>query len=189
MATNLGKPVRLRNDGGSPLELQTGANVAAIGAPANGVISVGSGIRFPATQVASANANTLDDYEEGTFTPAWSFATSGSVTLSSASGSYVKVGRVVYLDVFLQTSAISSPTGAATLTGLPFSGDFGGAVAKAELRRWATSMPELSGVAFGTTIVFRKNAINAANYSNLEGSDFGSAANNNTMVLSLFYFV
>ena len=35
----------------------------------NGAIIPNAGIKFPATQVASTDANTLDDYEEGTFTP------------------------------------------------------------------------------------------------------------------------
>jgi hypothetical protein len=34
----------------------------------------GSGISFPATQSASSDANTLDDYEEGTWTPTTSTA-------------------------------------------------------------------------------------------------------------------
>jgi hypothetical protein len=34
-----------------------------------GVLTLGAGIQFPATQVSSADANTLDDYEEGTWTP------------------------------------------------------------------------------------------------------------------------
>lgn len=54
----------------------------------------GSGITFPATQSASTNANTLDDYEEGTWTP-----TGNGVTITVAAASYVKVGRVVYFNV------------------------------------------------------------------------------------------
>jgi hypothetical protein len=51
----------------------------------------GTGITFPATQSASSNANTLDDYEEGT----WSLTpNSGSVTGSAA---YVKIGKLVTL--------------------------------------------------------------------------------------------
>jgi len=51
----------------------------------------GAGITFPATQSASSNANTLDDYEEGTWTATLSNCGAGSVTNTN----YVKVGRIV----------------------------------------------------------------------------------------------
>ena len=81
----------------------------------------GIGITFPATQSASSNANTLDDYEEGT----WSYdftATTGTITKSATftNGNYTKVGRVVTITGFLQVASVSSPTGTLTLTGLPF---------------------------------------------------------------------
>ena len=80
-----------------------------------------NGITFPATQVASADANTLDDSEEGTWTPAFSFSSSNSgVTFSTQVGTYIKVGRFVwcYFDVIM--SAKGSGSGDASLTGLPF---------------------------------------------------------------------
>ena len=57
----------------------------------------GSGITFPATQSASTNANTLDDYEEGTFTGALVCSTSGTITLNASfnTGAYTKIGRLV----------------------------------------------------------------------------------------------
>ena len=47
----------------------------------------GTGISFPATQSASSDANTLDDYEEGTFTPTVSLG-----TLTNSKGYYRKIG-------------------------------------------------------------------------------------------------
>jgi hypothetical protein len=56
----------------------------------------GTGITFPATQSASSNANTLDDYEEGTFTPTViGGTTAGTGTYNTQTGSYTKVGRLV----------------------------------------------------------------------------------------------
>ena len=47
--------------------------------------------------VSSATAaNLLDDYEEGTWTPAWEPATSGSVTAKDPAGTYTKIGNIVY---------------------------------------------------------------------------------------------
>jgi hypothetical protein len=64
----------------------------------------GIGIAFPATQVASSDANTLDDYEEGTFTPTvTSVGGTGIVYVADASdsGRYTKIGRVVTFQVRL----------------------------------------------------------------------------------------
>jgi hypothetical protein len=63
----------------------------------------GVGIAFPATQSASSNANTLDDYEEGTWTPTIAAGYTG-VTYNTQNGRYTKVGRLVTLTCYLQFS-------------------------------------------------------------------------------------
>ena len=71
------------------LSIKADNSVALQGA----TVKTGTGITFPATQSASTNANTLDDYEEGTFTP-----TDGSgagLSLTSLSGIYTKIGNLV----------------------------------------------------------------------------------------------
>ena len=83
----------------------------------------GTGITFPATQAASSNANTLDDYEEGVFTA--TLATSGSGTLTLNAGvdvlAYTKIGRVVYVQGLLEISSVSSPVGTEVyIQNLPF---------------------------------------------------------------------
>jgi hypothetical protein len=72
-----------------------------------------NGITFPATQVASADANTLDDYEEGTWTVTFTPSSSGSITLKPAVnlGSYTKVGRLVTITFGVTVDAVSSPIG------------------------------------------------------------------------------
>jgi len=55
----------------------------------------GTGITFPATQSASTDANTLDDYEEGTFTA--TITGMGSATNNNVTARYIKIGRVVTL--------------------------------------------------------------------------------------------
>ena len=81
----------------------------------------GTGITFPATQSASSDANTLDDYEEGTWTPAFAFGggTTG-MTYSVQSGKYTKVGNSVTCTGRIVFSNKGSSTGNATITGLPF---------------------------------------------------------------------
>jgi hypothetical protein len=88
-----------------------------------GTPSSGIGITFPATQDASSNANTLDDYEEGTWTPAISFgnATTGITYVAGRQqGYYRKVGSQVTAWAACLLSSKGSATGLARITGLPF---------------------------------------------------------------------
>ena len=79
-----------------------------------------NGITFPATQSASADANTLDDYEEGTFTPAVvGTTTSGTATYSVQTGAYTKIGNLVYVNIYL-TYTSGTGTGQLRISGLPF---------------------------------------------------------------------
>src|SRR6185436_3984605 len=77
----------------------------------------GGQLKFPATQVPSADANTLDDYEEGTWTPTDGSGASLSLTVSTAQ--YVKVGQIVNAaaDITYPSTANGSQ---ATISGLPF---------------------------------------------------------------------
>jgi hypothetical protein len=60
-----------------------------------------NGITFPATQVPSADANTLDDYEEGTFSPTAIGGTSGTGTPTDQRGNYVKIGGWVFVQLYI----------------------------------------------------------------------------------------
>ena len=81
----------------------------------------GAGITFPATQSASSDANTLDDYEEGTCTISLT-ATSGTITMNSGytTMQYTKIGRQVTVTGHIAVTSVSSPTGVLLLTGMPF---------------------------------------------------------------------
>jgi hypothetical protein len=80
----------------------------------------GSGITFPATQSASSDANTLDDYEEGTWTPVVT-SQSGSITSYTATGTYTKVGRIVTIYSNIQVTNIGTASGQLFINGSPFS--------------------------------------------------------------------
>jgi hypothetical protein len=85
-----------------------------------GVVDLPYGqIKFPATQNPSSDANTLDDYEEGTFTPTVSFSTSGTVTYYLRLGTYTKIGRQVTVNLMAN---FSDNTGAGNVSvgNLPF---------------------------------------------------------------------
>jgi hypothetical protein len=83
--------------------------------------SAGIGIAFPATQTASSDANTLDDYEEGTWTPVLKFAGNNvGMTFNQQLGQYIKIGRQVTAWFLVQLSAKGSSTGNALISGAPF---------------------------------------------------------------------
>jgi hypothetical protein len=84
-----------------------------------------NGITFPATQVPSADANTLDDYEEGNWTPVvQGVTTSGTASYASQIGRYVKIGRQVTITLDINYSSATG-TGIFQIAGLPFSSSSG----------------------------------------------------------------
>lgn len=89
----------------------------------NGMETANGQVAFPATQNASSDANTLDDYEEGPWTPVVTFVTPGNLSVSYATqfGVYQKVGKRVTAEFNITTSAFThtSASGNLKLTGLP----------------------------------------------------------------------
>ena len=84
-------------------------------------------ISFPATQSASAGANDLDDYEEGTFTPAIADVASGDGTSKSQVyatqvGRYTKIGNRVFYSIRVKITDLGTMTtsNSAFIVGLPF---------------------------------------------------------------------
>lgn len=148
---------RARFNAGAPILCLAGGNTSA----------TGTGIAFPATQSASSDVNTLDDYEEGDWTPSLTNLTvsSGSVTWT---GKYTKIGRVV--TVSFQSSGTYTMTitaGSTFINNLPFSaggapngwGIFGN-------NNTTASSGGLQGVSSSTNLYF------AATYSST-GNSFG----------------
>lgn len=92
-----------------------------------GILSVLTGqVKFPATANPSSDVNTLDDYEEGTWTPVLTFATPGDLSVAYGAGGqnglYTKIGNRVFIDVMITTTTFTHTTasGAVKITGLPF---------------------------------------------------------------------
>lgn len=80
----------------------------------------GTGITFPATQSASSDANCLDDYEEGTWTPNQGAGLTVVGTFSS-NGTYTKVGNIVTVQGQVSGSTSIAVTSVGILSSnLPF---------------------------------------------------------------------
>jgi hypothetical protein len=85
-----------------------------------GNLSVAGGqIKFPASQSASSDGNTLDDYEEGNWTPRNSSGTALSINNTAT---YIKIGKLVFINADInqlnQDSVYSLPFVVAS-TGYP----------------------------------------------------------------------
>lgn len=99
-----------------PLVANAGVSLATgASTPAQGQIA------FPATQNPSSDANTLDDYEEGTWTPGFS-ATGSTFNYGTQIGLYTKIGRLVTVSfrLTLQGSGNTLAANPLSITGLPF---------------------------------------------------------------------
>jgi hypothetical protein len=102
---------RMSINAGAPIICLSGGNTSA----------TGTGIAFPATQSASTDANTLDDYEEGTWTPVLSASGSApTVAYNYRSGVYRKIGSMVYVQFAFNLASISGGSGEMRIDGLPF---------------------------------------------------------------------
>jgi len=100
----------------------SGAGTKRFGVTSAGLVDLPNGqIKFPAAQNASSNANTLDDYEEGTWTPTF-IVTYGSSSWGSYTqqvGKYIKIGRFVHC-TFGVAAGSFSVGGNIGVSGLPF---------------------------------------------------------------------
>jgi hypothetical protein len=99
---------RMRITSAGNVQLQQGLSLNSATAPA-------SGIEFPATQVASASANNLDDYEEGTWTP----SLGGTTTYTAQGGTYTKIGRQVTINFLIGVNILGTGS-SSVITGVPF---------------------------------------------------------------------
>ncbi len=82
----------------------------------------GTGITFPSSQNASSDANTLDDYEEGTWTPSIKFSGANvGVTYVLRGGYYTKIGSIVQASCYIGLSNKGSSTGNLFIDDFPFS--------------------------------------------------------------------
>ncbi len=113
---NSGSLVLQTNSGTTALTIDTSQNATfAAQATIPTINLTGGQIKFPTTQSASSDANTLDDYEEGTWTPT---IVNGGGTISGT-GRYTKVGRIVQFSIDAQLGGTRNGN-VLTVGGLPF---------------------------------------------------------------------
>ena len=114
-----------------------------------GVLDIGTGagavgqIKFPIAQVTSSDVNTLDDYEEGTYTPELT-STGASFTYPRGQyGSYVKIGSLVYAQFYIGADATGTTSNQCVISGLPFNSANLNALAQAGATAWVSQSTSL----------------------------------------------
>ena len=128
------------------LGLVIGTNVAPVASPTfTGVVTTAGQIAFPASVNLSAGANTLDDYEEGTFTPTFTASTTNpTVTYNTGTtfGTYVKIGSLVFINLRVALTALASAgSGDIRVASLPFAAFTYANLAVGWRYGWTTTAP------------------------------------------------
>jgi hypothetical protein len=166
------------NYGGNPA-IQVATNDSLVFATNNTerirIPSNAGGIQFPATQVASSDANTLDDYEEGTWTPAF-LAGGISGTSIAYAGTYTKIGRVVTVHFRATSSTDSSNvviSSYAGFSGLPFA---------------VSGLGASGSITTEDIDLFDRNGFCNIGGSNIYLSKCGSASGTNSIYATCTYF-
>lgn len=144
----------------------------------DGSVSVVYGqLGFPAAHNPSTDANALDDYEEGSWTPALKFGgASVSMTYTDQSGVYNKIGKhtTTWWRHLLNDSGTS--TGNATITGLPFTSTTSIGLNLAVIAYSSSATVTNAAIASGATSISLYNGTTTSTHTALpDGANYGGA--------------
>jgi hypothetical protein len=164
----------------SGLSTFNGAVTAASTVGVTGLSTLSGGAKVGNTAVASVDV--LDYYLEETWTPALTFGGGNTgMTVTTQTGIYTRIGRMVWFRVEIQYSAKGSSTGVASISGLPFAGvDANGtpvqvvATGMNALTGVMSGTAALPGIGGGTTITLQQSAAGGLNVTNLFDTFFGA---------------
>jgi hypothetical protein len=138
----------LQKDGG---DVEIGAGNIIIG-------TAGKGIDFSAaTHAAGMTSELLNDYEEGTWTPAVA-SSLGSITTVTATGKYTKIGRQVTIEISATVTDNGTGAGSVRIGGLPYTAESTGYTGAG----FNTSSGEALAVGFAATntlVVYKYNVL------------------------------
>jgi hypothetical protein len=120
--------------------------------------TAGKGICLGVT--SNTDANTLDDYEEGTWTPGFNLGSPTYTTTYSRTGRYTKIGNVchVHMEIYMGSISFGDATQTMQISGLPFTSNSAGAT---------------FGVACATNIHMSNMYTHGSTYNNLGAGDDG----------------
>jgi len=188
---------KVRGDGAEGLTLSSTSLTIANGltlTDGDVTFADGHGLNFASTGDGSGtdSSELLHDYEEGTWTPAYTFSGGGTVTHGTRGGNYVKVGDLVQVGFNIRSTAVSSISGNLILTGLPYAvknatgSRMGGSVGFK--RDWGADMPNFTIYTNpgASTLAFYYNAFNAGT-DEVGTGEFSTGSDNNVIEASVVY--
>lgn len=179
-------------DGTNPLQTDADLTFNGTELNVNALVDIsgaaGGQIEFPATENPSANVNTLDDYQEGTFDTDLSFGgLSTGITYSGRTFTYTKVGRQVCVCGLIVLTSKGSATGDSAFT-LPFPVSSGNEFASANGMNFtsfaATVNNAIASCINGTSTAFIFQTA-AGTTTRLNDTDF---TNTSVLVIQVNYF-
>lgn len=167
------------------------------GGTLTGLLTLNGQVKFPAVQVPSADVNTMDDWKQGTFTPAYALGTPGtsSFTYSAARyGRFLKMGSWVIATARLITDAFTLGTGSGSvfITGMPYPARtstpaYHGGVTIQYSNGWTTQAPRGGYLSGSTVQLVHWNPANALVAQAAGNLVTGAVANNNDIIFGAFY--
>jgi hypothetical protein len=158
------------------------------------IMASGRGISFTASSHAGGmTSELLDDYEEGTWTPAYS-TSGGSFTYDAATeGWYTKIGNVVHVSFRIYTGTSTVGSGDVTIIGLPFTSKsvaFHGAGSIGDCRDWGGDTPDTLAIGVSSTNLqpYYRTSVNGSN-TKVDASDMDAGNIKNLLDGQLTYQV
>jgi hypothetical protein len=141
-----------------------GTTTPAVALDVIGAIRSSTGILFGTDTAA---VNTLDDYEEGTWTGTMIGTVSNPSTPVTATGQYTKIGRQVTISIIFANVNTTGASGGVRITGVPFSTGFTGGLGSVICENFdftasKTSLASYMNVSEPTTIYIEASGDDAA---------------------------
>jgi hypothetical protein len=200
IGTNSNHELQLKSNNTGRLKITTAGNVEVMSG--NLVISTsGKGIDFSATS-GTGTSELFSDYEEGLWSPTITTDATGfdSVTYDSLNGGkYIKVGKMVHVQLFFRTDAITvgSASGSIVLGGLPFAnstavgagGDARVSLSVGYALTWGGDVPSSAYILEGESQIrlYYRSTVNG-NTLATNVADVGTGTNANAIVIGGTYF-
>ena len=168
----------LNSDGVEVLRIKNGDSGGDLQPLGNVVLAEGQGIDFSATS-GSGTSELFSDYEEGSWSPVISDATSGgnTGTATVAYATYTKVGNLVHLKArLLNMNTTGMGSGNLYVQGAPYAadGDGEGLASMSHFTSAANSLGIVPSIDNGASHIKLKEIISGSNYINADSSQFNS---------------
>jgi len=166
-----------------------GTDAPALELDVSGTVRASTGVLFGTD---TADANTLDDYEEGSWTPTYTGSTSDpTVTYDQQGGSYVRIGKLVRCEGRLRTDAASGGSGNLRLSGLPFAAmneqNARGSFFPTHTLNWASNVPTQGRVKNNASYVELARMTSTSVSADMVTSDLDNGLNKNDIHFAIIY--